>query len=310
MNEPDSLAPAPLTSVDSALLDAHRVFSDGQDGDALDRLSPALAASLRWAEGTSPANPERALQRLRAAHNAQRTPDLSRIHVSWWLRALRDECESVRRTVAAGLPRGLADAIREEFGFREEDLATDRPPDPGARRHALALWTAQLVGDRPDREDDPPVIHVLTTYDSTILTRLFARTGLAKWAFSTRTLPGLSERDEERMREFRARLQGIDSRFLKVIEHDLATVKEGGAKGAALTGMLSLARQLNGAEPYRARWALQHLPYQTAKGLRSLMGSGTRRTPMLARWEAELMTAALESLRLEGRLSTGGGDEA
>jgi hypothetical protein len=49
-------------------------------------------------------DPETARDRLRREHAALARPDLSRVHPSWWVRALKEETPSVRRAVAANVP--------------------------------------------------------------------------------------------------------------------------------------------------------------------------------------------------------------
>ena len=51
-----------------------------------------------------------------------------------------------------------------------------------------------------------------------------------------------------------------------------------------------------------ARWALQHLPYSTAKTLRAAMGPDPRKTALLSRWESVVFRAAVSRLQAEHRL--------
>src|SRR3954464_7729811 len=104
-------APGPLSSVDLALLRAARVWGGG-DVSALWACFPAgRRSSLRWGwEAGRSGDPGEALDRLRREHAAQARPDLARVHVSWWVRALKDEPPSVQRAVAANLPAGIAGA--------------------------------------------------------------------------------------------------------------------------------------------------------------------------------------------------------
>jgi hypothetical protein len=294
--------------VDRALLGAFRAWGRDHARDGLARFPAGRRASLLWGwEQGRADDPGAALGRLRREHAAQARPDLTRVHVSWWVRALRDEPESVRRTVAAGLPKGLAEALLAELGLAPGDLAPDRPADPGAVQHALALWSAQFVGDLPERDDDPTVIAAVTRFDTPGLALLIRATGLAKWSLTNHPLPGLDARDEGRLARFRPALAGADPRFVRVAERDVAEVAAEGPQVVARAGLVTVARLLNAADPFRVRWALQHLPYATAKTLRGLMGTGARRTPMLARWETDVLRAAWDRLREEGLISAGWG---
>ena len=62
----------------------------------------------------------------------------------------------------------------------------------------------------------------------------------------------------------------------------------------ATLGLNTLARLLAGCEPYRVRWALQHLPYPIAKRIRSLMPSTSQ-----GDWRTTILS--LEAAVLEGR---------
>lgn len=301
MNEDATPAPGPLSSVDRDLLDAYRAWGGQHAGEEFDHFPAARRASLRWASKLGRGDDrEVALDRLRREHAAQARPDLARVHVSWWVRALRDEPESVRRAVIAGLPAGLADALVAEFQLSPDDLIPDHPPDPGAVSQALALWSSQLVGDLPERDDDPLVVVAVTALDAPTLTRLIRVTGLAKWALVDRRPNGLGTGDGERFAHFRATLTAADPVFVRVATRDVDELGGDDLPAVARAGLTTFARLLNAAEPYRARWALQHLPYPTARSLRALMGPGGRKMPMLARWESDVLGAAWKRLHAEG----------
>ena len=103
-----------------------------------------------------------ALQRLRRMHEVSIRVNLSRVHPSWCVRALKEESPAVRRVVAASAPEPLRSAIRTGLSLDEDDLAGDRPANPEVLSWALVLWTERLVGGDPARSDDPPAISVLT----------------------------------------------------------------------------------------------------------------------------------------------------
>ena len=302
MKDNPTPAPGPLSNVDEVVVAAFRTWQTSHVEDRLERFPLARRASLSWGLRAAGGD-ERPLDRLRREHEAQARPDLSRVHISWWFRALRDEPESVRRAVVAGLPAALADPLAVEFQLSSHDLIPDRTPDPGAVRHALALWSAQLVGDLAERDADPPVIVALTRLDAPSLARLIQTTGLAKWAVADRPLDSIEDRDRERIIHFREALANTDPRFARAAARDLDDLGDDGPRLASQAGLTTFARLLNAAEPYRMRWALQHLPYSTARSLRLRMGPGTRKTPMLSRWESDLLRVAWEGLHQEGRLS-------
>lgn len=300
----DEPAPGPLTSIERVMLDAASVWG-GRNGSGLwDHFPVDRLSSLRWGwEASSPPDPAAALERLRRDQAAQARPDLARVHMSWWVRALKEESASVRRAVVANLPPGIADALRDELGLTPDDLRADRPPHPAALQAALALWTVRIVGDVAERGDDPPVVVALTRFDSRTVVRLIQATGLAKWSLTPRPLPALEPRDAERLPHFRQALAGADPRFVQVATRDVDALTPGGAHPLARAGLVAFARLLNAPDRDRVRWALQHLPYGTAKSLRSLMGAAGKRAPMLARWESDVLRAAWVRLHEEGWVS-------
>ena len=77
---------------------------------------------------------------------------------------------------------------------------------------------------------------------------------------------------------------------------------------AARLGLLTVSRLLADCEPFRLRWALQHWPYSIVKQTRSLLSSAGKRTPGELAGETELLKAAWERLRLEGRMQESNGE--
>jgi len=223
------------------------------------------------------------------------------VHVSWWVRALKDEPAPVRAAVVGHVPSAVSEALRGELGLGPDDLASDRPPHPHALGMALALWTERLVGDLPERDDDPPAVVALSRLDATTLTRLIREAGLAKWSLTPETA-GLGPDELARCDRLSAHLGAVDPRFRQVAASDVADLGPGVANRSARLGLTTLARLLATADPYRVRWALQHIPYATAKALRTLMGPPGRRNPMLARWETDVLRAGWLELLRESRL--------
>jgi hypothetical protein len=77
----------------------------------------------------------------------------------------------------------------------------------------------------------------------------------------------------------------------------------------ARIGLVTFARLLADAEPFRLRWALQHWPYPIAKLVRSLMPPTGRRSTSLLDWESLVLKTAWDRLNVEGRLSLDPPDE-
>ncbi len=297
-NEP---APRPLTSHESAALLAARAWSGGLSETFWESFTPELHASMRWAwQSMAPITAAEARARLAEEHRAQARPDLARIHVSGWIQALEHEPRSVQRALAARLPAGVAGAIREGLGIAPGELTPSHPADPVATRTALSLWTVRLVGDVPERADDPPVIVALAHLDATAIARLVHHAGLAKWALADKPFPSAERKEQEKLAWFRDELRDTDPRFIQVARREVSELPQETPSTLGRLGLNTFARLLTAAEPYRAHWALQHLAYPMARSLRVLMGPGNRRAPMLARWEGEVLRAAWRRLLQDG----------
>jgi hypothetical protein len=286
------------------------------------------ALTRAW-EDDPPGNPALSLDRLKREHAAQSRPDLSRVHVSWWVRALQGEPRSVRAAVVGNLPAGIAEALRDGLELKPEGLRPDRHASPGAVRVALALWTERLVGDLAERPEDPPVIVALTRFENRTVSRLIRTAGLAKWSLTGVPLPapgaggrgggtfgllGLRGRksrkpeadpkDIARLDRLRGMLATVDPRIVGVAANDIeAALAVKDEHPEARLGLVTVARLLVPADPHRVRWALQHLPYQAARSVRPLMGEAGKRAPMLARFETSILRATWTLLHEEGRVN-------
>lgn len=299
----DDPAPTPLTPSEAVALRAARVWGERPDPGLWDLFPVDRQDALRWWWQTGPSGgPEAIIEGLRREHECQTRPDLARIHVSWWVRALKDEPLSVCAAVISQVPSAVAEALTVELGLTSDELSPDRAADPGAVAVALAGWTDRLVGDVPERDDDPPVIVALTRLRTPSLTRLVREVGLAKWSVSGSRPWGLAPDDVARFDQLQARLSGTDERFRQVAARDLERLDPDDPNAEALLGLTTLARLLVEADPYRVRWALQHIPYSTARSLRSLMGPPGRHQPMLARWETDVLRAGWTLLHERGRI--------
>lgn len=282
---------------------AARVWGGEISASFWQRFRSDQRASLRWAWQTERAEGvDQTFSQLQLLHEAQARPDLARVHVSWWVQSLKNEPRSVQRAVAANAPQEIASALRDGLNVSEAGLRADSPPHAIAVQTALALWTLRLVGDLAERDDDPPVIRAISRLDTGAIARLIHTAGLAKWALIAGQPPGLVESDQPRLEWLRGALSELDLRFSQVVQRDLEAKHSAGPQAIARAGLTTFARLLGVTDLYRARWALQHLPYSTARSIRALMGPEGHRTPMLARWEGDLLRSAMNCLRVEGRI--------
>jgi len=296
---------------DRALIYALRAWG----GDEQDRTRSRLSGPLRervasgWA-GSRKVSPEAAWDELRRDHEASIRPDPSRVHRSWYVRALQDESPSVIRAVAANAPGSIAGAVRGGLGLGEQDLAVDHRADPEAVRWALSLYAERMVGDVPGRGDDPPVVVALSRFCPRDLVLLARTIGLAKLAFAVegpRLSPEddamfrLSNRDRVCLGYFRRHIGEADRRLIPAARADLAAIEVDRRRGLARLALVTFGRLLAAAEPHRARWAVQHLPYSIARLIRVKRPSPLPRRA-LAAWEAWILEAAWARLLSEQRL--------
>lgn len=291
-----------LTIADNAVLSALRVWSGTAGSRFWDGFEPQRRQVLRdgWSV-VSELEPDALRDRLRREHQAEARPDLSRIHPSWWIRALKDESPAVQRAVAANAPRAIREPLRSGLGLTDADLQVDRPSQSDALAVALSLWSERLVGDWPDR-DDPPVVAALTRHDLRDVTRLIQATGLAKHALAGMLPEGLRSRDRAWAQSLPRLTTVLPPRFEAQARADVVRYGGTGRHCVGRLGLVTIARLLDAAEPYRVRWALQHLPYSVAKFTRSLMTPQASHGPNLAAWESQLFDIARNRLRQEGRL--------
>lgn len=310
-----------LTIADRALLAALRGWSESSEVDPRiwDRFEPGWRQILQsgWLE-VSELRPEDAQQRVRREQSAQRHPDWSRIHPSWWLRALKHESPIVQRVVIAHAPPAIREPLRTGLGLTEADRDGLATPHPEALNAVMALWAERLVGDWPDR-DDPPVIVALTQLDLAEITRLIAAVGLTKWTLAgeePNSDPAAPAPDANSAPQTHAqRLQhAVRSAFVPLApplkaqaEHDVAPFPRMERDTLGSLGLITFARLLEVSEPYRVRWALQHLPYAVAKLLRTQMGRAKPSRPGVLDWESEILRFVWDHLRESGRIAAARG---
>jgi hypothetical protein len=298
----DVPATAALSPTDEALVSALAAWGGVEALPLLRRFGAQRAQRLAGALVPDP--PAGPLDSLREARAAQGAPDPGRIHPSWYIRALQDESPAVRRVVVAASGGPLRAVLIDALGLSEADLAPDHPADPRARDVALTLWTERLVGDIPAREDDPSAILALATLGPVGLYRLLRLCGLAKQALTGDATASPRRLTTDRIAALKDRLAGpIDARLVKLARKDRASTATHGRPCLAGTGLATLGRLLARAEPYRVRWALQHVAYPIAKRLRVAASRPEASVRQVQELEARVLDAAWGRLREEGRLA-------
>lgn len=305
--------PSPNTA-DRALLRAIRAWGGGDFALYASRLSDPWRERLRpfWPQ-VSREKPDSSWSALREDHEASARPDPSRVHPSWFVRALKGESPAVRLAVAAHAPPSIGEALRRGLALDSSELAPDRKPDPEALGWALALWAERLVGDVPGLDSDPPVVVALTRLGPRDLARLVKCCGVAKLAFAADpggakgfddSVARFTPLDRVRLGFFRRQVGVADPRLVPVARHDLAAIDGDSRRGLARLGLLTFGRLLGAVEPHRARWALQHLPYPIAKLLR-VKEAPPIASKALQAWESWVLEAAWTRLLGEGRMAGG-----
>ena len=272
------------------------------------RFTPEWRESLREGLRENPVrDPAMAESALRRALGAQARPDVARVHPSWWVRALRDESPSVQRAVAAHADPSLQPQLLRELGLGSADLSPEHRPDPDALRWALGLWDERIVGDLPERTEDPPIILALSRLDLWEIVALARASGLAKRALAPVDPPRLSAAlARERFHHFQ-RLWGERNRSSladarRSFHAELRHWRR--KRGWGRLGLVTFGHLLARAEPYRVRWALQHLPYAVGRRIRpAIIDQGE----FQSFWEGEVMRVAWERLVAEGQIRSMGG---
>jgi hypothetical protein len=210
----------------------------------------------------------------------------------------------------AHIPPAWRETVRTGLGLSPTDLSPDHLPHTGALRCALAFWAERLVGGRPERPDDPPVVVALTRLHARDVYRLICASGLAKWALGRDEPPRLRTRDKQRYEWFRRTWGQPEPRLRESASRDVASHGPHDRHAPARLGLVTVARLLALVEPFRARWALQHLPYSVAKRARSLAGPNSGVDPAWATAESSILRAAWDRLYSEGRLASRYGGNA
>lgn len=306
-----SAAPTRLTTADRALLRAWSVWGRPDGRRFWSHFIPDWRSRLEAAgkdDAAGPSDRQGVRTALLADHAAEARVDPASVHPSWFVRALKDESPAVQRAVVAHAPPDVAEALRSALPLDSSNLAPDRPPQADALRWSLALWSERLVGGPPAGPDDPPAIAAIAQPDRHAVSRLLARLGLAKLAVLANAeggeaaLPELASRDRDRLASLQATQPESDPMLAEVARADWATARQMREHALLVLGLTSIARLLAVAEPFRVRWALQHLPYNLAKFARLQLVKPTGVDPaVLIAWESRLLSTAQKQVAAEAQ---------
>jgi hypothetical protein len=189
-----------------------------------------------------------------------------------------------------------------------------RPIPPEILDLVLTLWQERLVGDVPERDDDPLAIAALTRLAPRSAYRIGRMTGLVKLALaggtnqdfpSHRPTPG----DSRRIAGFRRFFTPIEPSVREFALRDLRRtagrpeVPVTSSRWLGLVGLATIGRLLSTCEPYRVRWALQHVPYPIAKRIRNQMPRQETPSKAVVTLENLILAAAWHSLEEEGKIA-------
>jgi hypothetical protein len=309
------------STADRALLLAARAWGDPGKVDWFDRFAPAWRDELRtgWPR-IGDVTPREARKTLKRDHEGSARPDLGRIHPSWLLRAFRAESPAVRRVITTHSPPSVGEVILRGMG-RDRPGPGLRPgltADPEAIEWALTFWTERLVGDVADRAGDPPVVVAITRMRPREVARLIKVCGQVKHAFAIEghgpsrddeALVRMSVLDRVRIAFFRRRIGSADFRLVPAARQDLEVIGPDRRRGHSRLGLLTFGRLLDSAEPHRARWAMQQLPYPVVQLMRQKTEPPLSPRAIVA-WESWVLESAWARLLSEGRLSGARGEKS
>jgi hypothetical protein len=302
------LRPTPeLTAADRALLRSFQIWGGAAGSRFWKRFRAGWRESLERAATAYPPEDGAAAERaLRQALRAQARPDFARVHPSWWTRALRDESPSVQWLITARANPSLQPMLLRELGLDPADLRPSLPANPDALRWALSLWDERIVGDLPEGPEDPPVIVALAGLALREVVALARACGLAKRALAAPNAPPLVGRARDRFDHFQRVWGERDQSSLadarRLFHAELKARHQ--RRGWGRLGLVTLGCLLARAEPYRARWALQHLPYSVGRRIRPAIRD---RGDFQSFWEGEILRVAWERLVAEGQIRSMGG---
>jgi hypothetical protein len=205
--------------------------------------------------------------------------------------------------VVRASPEPLRSRLARELLLDTVDLTPDHDAAAGPAAWAFSLWTERLVGDLAERDDDPLVIVVLSRRPLRPLLRLLRLIGACKQSLAggpPGSRPGSpTARRIARMQDHLQAQEGGLAAFAADAAGDVEAARASRIPArhrAARIGLTTIASLLAVVEPHRTRWALQHLPYPTAKLLRSLMASAIANDDALRQREACLLQTSIACL--------------
>jgi hypothetical protein len=223
------------------------------------------------------------------------------VHWSWWVRALRDESPSVQAVVADHADPAMRTVLHAALGLGPTAPGPSREPDSDALRWALALWDERVLRDLPEWPGDPPVILALCRLDFWEVVALARASGLAKWALAEADAPPRRAAARDRYDDFQRHWRASGLPDLAAARRSFREFFLGwtGPRGGGRLGLVTFGRLLARVEPYRARWALQHLPYPVARRIRpAIKDLGAEH----AVWEGAILRVAWERLAAAGQV--------
>jgi hypothetical protein len=216
----------------------------------------------------------------------------------------------VQRIVAARAAPPLRAILQRGLGLAPADLVFDRPPHPAAARWALALWDERIVGDLHEWPDDSPIIFALTRLSLGELVALARTSGLVKLALAAVRPSDLRPRTRGWYDGFR-QLWGeaepslrswARREYVDFVQSRVVSRLPG--RSLARFGLVSVGRLLALSQPYRIRWALQHLPYTMARSIRPWIKESEA---TVAARERVILRIAWDRLVAAGRIRALGG---
>jgi hypothetical protein len=217
--------------------------------------------------------------------------------------------------LAAHADPHLRAILRRGLGLGPSDGAEDRAPHPDALRWVLGLWAERIVGDLPRWPDDPPVVLALSRLDLRAALALSRASGMAKLALAGLDVGPLRPRAAARFEALRRAWGEPEPSERAQARRDCEAIVPGVGVGVGVgrgrgwtrLGLVTFGRLLAPVEPYRTRWALQHLPYALARSIRPTIND---RELTLAPREGAILRVAWDRLVAEGRIRTSGDLEA
>ena len=250
--------------------------------------------------------PQKARERLARMHVASARVEPTQVHPSWWVRALREESPAVQRLVASAVPASLREPLQNGLLLDREDLRSERAASSEVVDWVLALWTERMVGGEVERSDDPPAIIALCRLSPRSGYRLCRLAGFCKLILAGLEMLDAGRPSSRARREWLGGRLPMNAEFQATARLDVETGRSSRLpprRHQARIGLVTFARLLADAEPFRLRWALQHWPYPIAKLVRSLIPPAGSRSASLLDWESLVLKTAWDRLNVEGRLS-------